>query len=1229
MQRLDAFELGLRGTTLIEASAGTGKTFTITTLYLRLVLEEGLEVSNILVITFTRAATSELRDRIRKRLDQALRAFEALDADDDPVLRALLAAFDTTARQTLAKQRLSSALADFDAAAILTIHGFCQRALSEYAFESRSAFDVDLLVDQSALLYEVAADHWSKVVEREESIVVEHLQAEHPRIERWIGVARYGAEAAPPHVIPDRDAGPPEAIRAFEARWLEAVDRVRARWERCADEVIELLCKAEGLNRKSYDPEKIASTWGAEAEALLANPRSLLRNKKLRGQFERFGNERLKKRTNQTGTTPTHPFFDTCDELIESTDSLVEALRVRRVAIERELIHETTRALESRKRELARQSYDDLLTRMGRALEGQRGLRFKARLRSEFQAALVDEFQDTDQLQYQIVRTIWHEASLPLFLIGDPKQAIYAFRGADVNAYLRARRDAEERCFTLEVNWRSDPALIGAIASLFERRENPFGIDAIQFARVEARPGAKDALASAGGETAAALELLFVEREGAKALSSGWVDQHVAPRVAAEIARLLESDTRIDGEPVKPQDIAVLCRSNHQTQRMVDALRDVGVTGALLGDASVFDTEEAREIERVLEAIAEARSLPRIRAALSTRIFGVDAAQFEQWAEDDPVWDEWLERFAALQRSWSRDGFIRMFHALLRDQRAHDRLLRVRGGERRLANWLHLSELAERAAQDEHLGPAGTVQWLSRMRSDQTLRGNAVGEEGELRLESDREAVRVVTIHKSKGLEYPIVYCPFLFGSAALRSKQKARVRFHAASDDAEGDAVVTLDLGSPDLADHIELAEAESHGEAMRMLYVALTRAKHRCSVVWGAINGAEKSALFRLLHPELETKEVYKKNDDAALRGELEEFAAAARGSCVVRTLGDEPAPRPARADLPAIADGPTVTRALDRRWRHSSFSQLAASERDRLLPLPPLRAEGEDRDEVASAPDGFEAPDGEVEAERPFAALRSGARTGVLLHSLLEHLDFESPVAEQLAGPLCGELDTHGVESTHRDALARDLQQVLAAPIDEQGLRLAGLAKSARLDEAEFLIPVGHAAASSELRGIDASDLADVFRAHASGPIGERLASEYAPRIERLHFETLAGFLRGFVDLVFEWQGRFYVVDYKSNQLGDQRSAYRAEALLAPMIEHHYVLQYHLYTVAIDRHLAQRVAGYDYDTHFGGVYYLFLRGMDAQGAEPNGVYAHRPQRKCIEALSGLFGREGGVAV
>ncbi|MCP4037498.1 MAG: UvrD-helicase domain-containing protein, partial [bacterium] len=419
---------------------------------------------------------------------------------------------------------------------------------------------------------------------------------------------RHGAIADPPHVIPEESRVTREALELLAATWRAAVGDAREIWERDGQAVLDLLLAArnEGaLKGTPYQALKIESIWAAQTDRLLADLTLPISDNKELPQLLRFTRDVLEEKTNDRHRTPRHPFFDACSRVSDCNDDLQAALRDHQITFERELITTVATELHARKEELGQQSYDDLLAQLSRALEGPGGERLARKLRMDYRVALVDEFQDTDQLQYSILSKIWCGEQSTLFLIGDPKQAIYAFRGADVHAYLGAKRDAGERCYTLATNWRSDPAMIEGVGALFARAQSPFGDEGIPFGTVSARPDARNELEDPTGEPrAAALDLLFYARADDKLVRKEVAEADLPWRVAADIARLLRGGARIESRDVRPGDIAVLCRTNAQTNAICRALREVGVPAALLGTASVFDTDEAQELEWVLDAIA-------------------------------------------------------------------------------------------------------------------------------------------------------------------------------------------------------------------------------------------------------------------------------------------------------------------------------------------------------------------------------------------------------------------------------------------------------------------------------------------------------------------------------------------------------------------------------------------------------------------------------------------------
>jgi exodeoxyribonuclease V beta subunit len=548
----------------------------------------------------------------------------------------------------------------------------------------------------------------------------------------------------------------------------------------------------------------------------------------------------------------------------------------------------------------------------------------------------------------------------------------------------------------------------------------------------------------------------------------------------------------------------------------------------------------------------------------------------------------------------------------------HARLLELPDGERRLTNLLHLAELLQDAARDGHLGPVLLVQWLNRVRSDPSLSESRAGDAAQLRLESDLDAVKVSTIHKSKGLEYPIVYCPFLWDGRLLFGDDQKWVRFH----DAASANRLSLDIGSDAHSDHVKVAEREALAEGLRLLYVALTRAKHRCTVVWGRFNGAETSALAYLLHQPDDAEEAglvqavagrYKKMDASDLGRELEALAEASGGAIGIRPMNLEPGSPYARTSGQATLSKRNATRRLATRWRHSSFSSLT-----RKIERAPSRGdhpgdEGFDFDALSESADSL-APL-EASAEIRLRDFPKGAAAGTLIHSILEQHDFQDPGSlDALAEEA---LKQGGMRPGLAGVLCESLLEVLRTPWSaaSDAPRLDQLPREKRLDELEFLIPVAHAGDAE--RALTVNGLAEVFVNHAAS----EAIRHYGETLRELRFHPLEGFLKGFIDLVFEWNGRFHVVDYKSNHLGPQTAQYAPDELRGPMVEHHYVLQYHLYLVALHRYLAQRLPGYDYDTHIGGAWYLFLRGMAPANPAGCGVYHDRPPRALIEALSALL--------
>ena len=914
--------------------------------------------------------------------------------------------------------------------------------------------------------------------------------------------------------------------------------------------------------------------------------------------------------------------------------------------------------------------YDDLLLLLDRALCGRGADSLAAIVREKFKAALIDEFQDTDAIQYAIFEKIFGGGKSTLFLIGDPKQAIYAFRGADIFTYMDAARRAALR-FTLTENWRSEPGLTEAVNTVFAHPCLPFVYPEIGFK--PAQPAAKkqhEAFQVAGGkEPPLQIWLVDTERisEG-KPITTTNAREVIPGAVAGEISRLLmlarNGRTVIGDRPLREGDIAVLVRRNAEAQLVRQALAELGIHSVLYNIGHLFDTPEAMEVERILTSIADPSDERFLKIALATEMLGATGEMLDHLTRDEAAWEEWLVRFGEYHDLWNRNGFFRMFRHLLSREAVLPRLMSLLDGERRCTNILHLSEVLHQASVENNLNMFGLVKWLAAQRDSGTPRLD----EHQLRLESDENAVKLVTIHKSKGLEYPVVFCPFI-GDGSRLSRRDEPITFH----DEANEMRLTLDLGSSRRDESAKLAEKEQLAENLRLLYVAMTRAKHRCYLVWGRFKDAETSAPAYLFHQPRSGEQErlpdavaarFSTLDDEGLRIDLREVQAGTNGLIDVR---DMPLERgtvllPPEAETFALECRP-FSGSIPRDWGIASFSSVIGSQS--------RTPESTDRDDAPAPattieehlaeplPAGLVAPDlhhleGQSQELRtpplpPFEEGRvggfnvdmfdfpKGAPAGIFLHELFENLDFTLQDKEAITELIEDKLKAHGFESFWTSAIYDMIKKVLEVPLDslDGTFSLSQVPKVDRLSELGFYFPLRRLS-DRRLRDVFSCCLKDRSKGFSGPSTGTPQSPEPPPNptppfskggrggfqllpssMGRLNFKPLEGFMRGFIDLVFRFRERFYIVDWKSNFLGGRTEDYRQASLQKAMEEGFYHLQYHLYTVAVHKYLETRVPAYRYESHFGGVFYLFLRGIDPAKGGDYGVYRHRPPAADIEAL------------
>ena len=1177
----------LEGANLIEAGAGTGKTYTIAGIVIRLLLEKRLKIQEILVVTYTNAATEELRDRIRTMIRRAMAVF-AQGGDDDQFLNGLVHGHPDPAA---ARGLLKTALHDFDSAAVYTIHGFCQRTLLENAFESMNPFAAELMTDERPLLEEIVQDFWRRRFYQAPLEAVAYALENKYDLDALLSMVRSATQLRQVRLVPPTKPIELTSLDTLRQAFARAVEA----WTTCRDEVTAKL-RDSGLNRAKYkNPDALADGMDRYLKGRLAVP--------VFSGLEKFTVSGLGAATKKGATAPEHPFFQLCEDLTDGLSRFSEEMDAYLLHLKADLFGFVRKELPRRKEKLQVQSFEDLLANLHRALTLPSNDILAQELQNRYRAALIDEFQDTDPVQYAIFHRIFHRDGHILFLIGDPKQAIYSFRGADLFTYMSAREHVNH-IYTLTRNWRAQPALIQAINAIFSRHERPFVYPQVSYQEAVAadKPAYPEAMHLQDGR--AALQIWSFGKEQLDSLGALNNKERarnvIAVAVAAEISRLVSPEDSPDGQGISAGRIAVLVRDRYEARTIQAALRLCGIPNVLHGGGNVFDTVEAKELLQLVAAVAEPHREPLLRAALATAMLGIKGEELVLLQGNGRLWEDRIFRFRQYHETWELQGFMAMFRILVTQENVRERVLAFPDGERRLTNYLQLAEILHQEETERRPGITGLVKWLLRMCDPETARS----EEHELRLESDDDAVRIVTVHKSKGLEYPIVFCPFLWGGSRIR---KDVFTYHERMD--SGDSW-TLNLAMDGLANrHLADAEQETLAENIRLFYVALTRAKERCYVVWGPFKGAETSAAAYIFHPG-------GKDDDLTLdalarrftgltedefRGSLNDLSARSGGAVGLTEVTRTTLKRLAFShDSPDALACRTFSGAIERQERIASFSYFVSARLPDLSGSHHDTLELPDYDAVA-----YPAETPVISQPSGIFAFPRGARAGTLLHDILEHVDFQDAESRARENIVAAKLKEHGFEDRWQEAVCETLSRVIRAPLspDVPGLCLSRVSSADRLSELEFYYP---------LKTVGTETLNRLFL-----PLAGNIPAGGPEKIGRLSFQPAKGYLKGFIDLVFRHDGKFYLVDWKSNHLGNRIEDYGPDTLGEVMWNEWYVLQYHLYVLALHRYLRNRMADYDYERHFGGIFYIFLRGVDPSRGTDVGIFRDRPGAAVIDLL------------
>jgi len=1180
---LDLFNHEMEGATLIEASAGTGKTYTITGLYLRLLLERDIPPQGILVVTYTEAATKELRGRIRTVISECLGFLngEKISAADPALEQYMRSYLD----KPYARRILTGALQSFDEASIHTIHAFCRRILSENPFESGSLPDTEFATDDTHLSLETVYDFYRRNIvrlpARDLAHVIPVMQKKGMLAPEQLASLLSGELALDPGipVLPDEVFNMAEVDSGW-SRVQGLYDRLNSMWQ---DERAAILTDLLTLGGRSYN-----SGVRGRMESALSDYFKMNDPPAVPDNINRWTPSFIKEKMPDTAV-PAHPFFVFCGELQSSIEELKNLYTLLNRYLLREFIRSSPREIAGKKFKYNLRSFNDLLLDLHNALAGRGGSVLRASVAGKYRAALIDEFQDTDPLQYGIFTTLFGDDRI-MYLIGDPKQAIYAFRGADIFSYMKASSSIDRR-FTLNENHRSTPGMIKAVNTIFSRSDNPFVFDSIRFLTATAAGGGPSENFHCSEIPPEPLQLQLLPPgplEGGR-MTKGEAEKIASSSCAMEIAGLItlgrNGKALIGERPIQAGDIAVLVRTRTHGQMVQRELGDLGVRSVMAGAGSVLESPMARDLYVILHALASPSSDALLCAALSTIVMGRSAADIAGLRDDDASMEEVVSSFHDYSRILREKGFMTMALSMMENENVRERLLGLEYGERHMTDFLHLCEIIHNGAEENHLSAEGLLSWFS-----ERLTGINATDENQIRLESDESAVRIITVHKSKGLQFPVVFCPMLWGRSASGRGNSAV--FYRKYHDSHNGNIRVLNL---DVSDETAIisSERENLAEELRLLYVAMTRSRYRLYLTWGCLNEfrilKSGSALAYLLHgkrspgDENTLDEVLPSMKYDDILADCEKCGTASGGTIGVSSVAVRPSPKISMPEDHSLTAGPCkFTRVFIRNRLVTSYSALAEAVHTGEKP---------DYDMVKSVADVTDGPGKTV------FSFPAGAEAGTCLHSVFERIDYCHPEPDRIAPVVIKTLGENGLDPQWADVVTSMIQRVLTTPLPgmPEGFSLSLLTGNDRICEMEFYISMQGSGTIGGLTGI----------------LGEHGMGSGA-----VSGDELSSFLRGFIDLVFRCRDRYYIVDWKSNLLGKTEDYYNEKNIRQEMARHNYYLQYHLYTLAIHRYLATRLQNYSYEKNFGGVYYLFIRGMNGT-AGSRGIYHDRPPEKLVAAI------------
>ena len=1115
MKKFNVETVELKGSNIVEASAGTGKTFSLAILALRLIIEKEIPISKILMVTFTNAAVAELESRIREFVRLAYKYANGNVIDDD--YKIITKIIEENKNKYDVKNRLYKAIRELQNTSILTIHSFCQETLTEFAFETNQIYGAETIEDTSDVVIDEVNEYWRKRIANKD---IQFLS-----LFKNFGI-KIGSDAYP------------RLSNGFIRKLVQEVLNgkiFKGKQECDEDKIFSLIKNLEFEFSKIKDliESKIGILYFKQdkADKILCELQGL--------SFHEIYKYIKNKRTSNVMENVFGSLYFLMDKIEERKLYLLNCIYAEIEKISRENISKYIK-------ENNLITYDDLIKNVHTAVI-KNNLDLNKELRNKYQAVFIDEFQDTDKLQYEIFDNVFHNHSI-LFYIGDPKQSIYAWRKADLNVYFKAKTKVGlKRAFTMTTNYRSSDNYVKAMNKFFMPTPKfntfNFGANGIKYDSVDAN------------RKASTLKINKQKRTPI-CIYENYENLGEIREDAGDLIRVLLTKSKLDNKEILPKNIGVLVRTGRQATEIKNELQKYSIPAITVDDKKIFESNEARDLLYVLETTSEI-SWKGINKALLTSFTNFKSQDILKLNDIDEV-----SKFKIYNKIWIDKGIYSMMLNFISDYNVKSNILdnNNENGERIISNLFQLIEVLQKVESENRYSPKELTNFLNR-------RINGLKDDSDeytQRIESDEDAVTIMTIHRSKGLEFDIVIAPYL----DFKVEEKFGFSTYRETND-DYCFVVNGQLGKK-----LSIWEEQQEQENRRLLYVAITRARYNCFIFKEKEPKKKNPDKFKStmspFYNELELKK--DKLIDYICFSDYETVAGQYKNDSL--KIKDYKS-----VELPKIE-------LTDKYWKKMSFSYLSAEHKYYPKETKNKSYENEKYNQFI------------------FKDLPKGALLGSMLHNIFEFIDFtnDDKWGSIVDISLRQFLPNYIGSDKFRDKLEQMIVEVLKSTIkiDNESFKLEDVKLEKRRSEFEFDINVSQ---------FELNILQD--------GINELLPNNY--EVKTKYNEQLEGILNGFIDLFFEHNGKYYILDWKSNFLGDTIEDYNNEKLVQAMNENNYHLQYLLYTLAIKKYLESKLQNFDYEKHFGGAIYVFLRGVREN--EETGLFVDKPSLELIDEIENII--------